>query len=64
MKAKYNPETTNNISGKLIESIGIICNLELAFEVKGVKYYTTSDISFPTTDVICETDLEEENGNN
>lgn len=62
MKAKYIPKLTVNISTKLIAVSGMLCKWDFAYEIKGIKYYTTDDINFPTTDSISEFDLKIING--
>ncbi len=61
MRALYAPPSNEKLSGKLIDakSKSFVGDWDFAYEIRGVKYYTTDDIKFPTTDTVPEGDLRE-----
>lgn len=61
MRALYAPSNNEKLSGKLIDakSKSFVGEWDFAFKVKKVRYYTTDDIKFPTTDTVPEGDLRE-----
>ena len=59
MKARYQPLDKTDIPEAWLKARGEnkIFNFEFAYEAKGIKYYTSSDLKFNNSNPIPETDL-------
>lgn len=58
MKAKFSPRNTNNIDYKLETVLGKVYDFQYCFMIKNERFFNCEEISFPSTDIISEYDLE------